>query len=125
MSLSERTTTGLHEFLAERLIKVAPERDASILDIGCGTGALLVRLRTLGFNRLCGIDIDPPEGLPGIKFFQCDLDNFNTPLEAGTIDFALAVEVVEHVENIGGLLQELSRLLAQNGKFLLTTPNLH
>ena len=125
MSLSERTTTGLHEFIAERLIKVAPERDVSILDVGCGTGALLVRLRALGFKRLCGIDIDPPEALPGINFFQCDLDNFNTPLEAGTIDFALAVEVVEHVENIGGLLQELSRLLAPNGQFLLTTPNLH
>jgi len=125
VNLSERTTGGLHEFVAERLIKIVPRRDARILDVGCGTGALLVRLRTLGFKHLCGIDIDPPEAQAGIKFVPCDLDNFSTPFEAGTVDLALAVEVIEHIENIGGLFQELSRLLGPNGLILLTTPNVH
>jgi SAM-dependent methyltransferase len=125
MNLSERTTGGLHEFVAERLIKIIPDRDARILDVGCGTGALLVRLRTLGFKHLYGIDIDPPEFQAGIKFAACDLDRLTAPLEAGTVDIALAVEVIEHIENIGGLLQGLSRLLGPNGLILLTTPNVH
>jgi SAM-dependent methyltransferase len=125
LNLSERTTGGLHEFVADRLTKLFPDRNPRILDIGCGTGALLVRLRTLGFKHLCGIDIDPPEALPGISFLPCDLDNFTVPLEAGTVDLAMAVEVIEHIENIGGLLQELSRLLSSNGLLLLTTPNVH
>jgi 2-polyprenyl-3-methyl-5-hydroxy-6-metoxy-1,4-benzoquinol methylase len=125
LNLTERTTGGLHEFVADRLTTLFPNRDARILDVGCGTGALLARLHTLGFKHLCGIDIDPPEALPGITFVPCDLDNFNTPLDAASVDLAVAVEVVEHVENIGGLLQELSRLLSPDGLILLTTPNVH
>ena len=126
MNLSERTSGKVHEFVAERLIKLVPERDARILDVGCGTGALLVRLRTLGFKHLYGVDIaPPPESQGGINFLSCDLDSFNAPLEAGTVDLALAVEVIEHIENIGQLLQELSRLLKPNGSILLTTPNVH
>lgn len=123
MDLAERTSGGLHEFVVDRLTKLVPNRDARILDVGCGTGALLVRLRTLGFHRLFGIDIAPPTALPGIEFLQFDLDNCKTPLEAGSIDLAVAVEAFEHVENLGGLLQELSRLLGPAGLILLTTPN--
>jgi 2-polyprenyl-3-methyl-5-hydroxy-6-metoxy-1,4-benzoquinol methylase len=125
MGLSERTTGELHKLVAERVTKLVPRRDAKILDVGCGTGALLVRLRTLGFQRLVGIDIDPPSNLPGIEFFQSDLDNCKTKVENGSIDLVIAVEVFEHIENIGGLLQELSRLLGPTGLILMTTPNVH
>jgi 2-polyprenyl-3-methyl-5-hydroxy-6-metoxy-1,4-benzoquinol methylase len=124
VNLSERTTGGLHEFVAKRLIEIVPERDARILDVGCGTGALLARLRTLGFKHLYGIDIDPPESQEGIEFVACDLDSLNAPIEAGTVDLALAVEVIEHIENIGGLFQGLSRLLRPSGLILLTTPKM-
>jgi SAM-dependent methyltransferase len=125
VNLSERAYVGLHEHVVERLIKITPQRDARILDVGCGTGALLVRLRTLGYKNLYGIDIDPPESQSGIEFIACDLDRFNDPIEAGTVDLAVAVEIIEHIENIGGLLQGLSRLLRPNGLILLTTPNVH
>ena len=125
MDLAERTTGGLHKFVADRVAKLVPDRDAKILDVGCGTGALLVRLRTLGFQKLVGIDIDPPSSLPGIEFFQSDLDNCETSVETGSIDLAIAVEVFEHIENIGVLLQELSRILGESGLILMTTPNLH
>jgi len=125
MNLAERTTGGLHAYVAERVTKLLPSRDAKILDIGCGTGALLDRLRRLGYQRLAGIDIAPPANLPGMEFHQADLDFCRTPLEAGSVDLAVAVEVFEHVENIGSLLQELSRLLGPTGSILLTTPNVH
>lgn len=125
MSYAERTTGGLHQFVADRVTKLVPRRDAQILDIGCGTGALLVRLQTLGFQRLAGIDIDPPSNLPGIDFFQSDLDDCKAQVEPGSIDLAIAVEVFEHIENIGALLQELSRLLGPTGLILMTTPNVH
>ncbi|HBJ95824.1 MAG TPA: SAM-dependent methyltransferase, partial [Lentisphaeria bacterium] len=31
-------------------------RDAAILDVGCGYGRVLSELHTLGFRKLCGID---------------------------------------------------------------------
>lgn len=111
MELAERTTGGLHQLVSDRISTLLLRKDAKILDIGCGTGALLVRLQKLGFQHLIGIDIAPPTTIPGIQFLRSDLDNCNTQLGDGSIDLALAVEVLEHVENIGGLLQELSRLL--------------
>lgn len=125
MNLAERTTGGLHTDVANRVTQLLPSRNARILDVGCGTGALLNRLRKIGYQRLCGIDIAPPTNLPGIEFHQSDLDFCRTPLEAGSVDLAVAVEVFEHIENIGSLLQELSRLLGPTGSILLTTPNVH
>lgn len=125
VKLAERTTGGLHDCVANRVARLLPNRGTRILDVGCGTGALLVRLQTLGYQRLVGIDIAPPSSLPGIEFLQSDLDDCHTPLEPGSIDLVTAVEVIEHVENIGGLLQELSRLLGPEGLILLTTPNVH
>lgn len=125
MELAERTPGGLHKLVTDRIVKLVPNRDAMILDIGCGTGALLVRLRDLGFQRLVGIDINPPANLDGIDFFQSDLDDCSTPFDNGSFDLVIAVEVLEHVENIGGLLKELSRLLGPTGLLLMTTPNVH
>lgn len=125
LGLTERTTGGLHKFVTDLVIQLVPHRDVKILDLGCGTGALLSRLQALGFQRLVGIDIDPPSILPGIELFQSDLDNCKTTLEAGSIDLVIAVEVFEHIENIGSLLQELSRLLGPTGYILMTTPNVH
>ncbi|MFM7548274.1 MAG: class I SAM-dependent methyltransferase [Cyanobacteriota bacterium] len=125
VDLAERTTGGLHSFVAERLRQLVSNRNACLLDVGCGTGSLIAKLQGLGFQKLLGLDIKPPSNLPGIDFLQCDLDNCKTSLESGSIDLAIAVEVFEHVENIGGLLQEPSRLLGATGMLLLTTPNVH
>jgi len=34
------------------------DKDATILDVGCGTGFLALRLHDLGYDNYCGIDID-------------------------------------------------------------------
>ena len=44
MKLTERANPGLHEHIIERAIAATPDRSATVLDIGCGSGALLVRL---------------------------------------------------------------------------------
>jgi ubiquinone/menaquinone biosynthesis C-methylase UbiE len=56
-ALKERTVAGLHESLVRRLPASLP-RDAMVLDIGCGTGASISRLRAHGFTQLHGIDRD-------------------------------------------------------------------
>jgi SAM-dependent methyltransferase len=125
MKLAERANAGLHAHVLERVTALEPRRDATILDVGCGTGALLVQLRERGYRRLVGLDIAPPVGLDGIELHAVDLDDCRPPLPAASVDLAMAVEVVEHVENVGGLLAELFRLVVSGGKVVLTTPNVH
>jgi len=107
-------------------IELAPRRDIRILDLGCGSGAFLLRLKDLGFTQLWGVDIEPPKiGLTGISLSSIDIDTGRIPHADAAFDLIFAIEVIEHVENLGLVLRELNRLLAKGGQVVLTTPNVH
>jgi SAM-dependent methyltransferase len=125
MKLTERANAGLHEHVIARAIAATPGRAAVVLDIGCGTGALLARMRDHGYTDLAGIDISPPPNMPGVRFHALDLDDPKFPFEDQSVDLALAVEVLEHIENAGRFLAEIQRVLSPTGRFILTTPNVH
>ena len=46
-----------HLIAAKALAGVAPDKAASIIDIGCGTGLVGQELKALGYTRIDGIDI--------------------------------------------------------------------
>jgi 2-polyprenyl-3-methyl-5-hydroxy-6-metoxy-1,4-benzoquinol methylase len=56
--------------------RLLPDPAARILDLGCGSGALLERLLLMGYGDLVGIDISPPASTGGIHYQQADLDIF-------------------------------------------------
>lgn len=123
--LTERTIGGLHDFLTRFLPPLAA--DARILDVGCGTGAWLERLRALGFSRLEGLDADAGGfNAQGALFHQHDLDREADDLSPlGAFDLISAIEVVEHLENPGNFLLLAERHLGPGGTILMTTPNVH
>ena len=45
--------------IAELLVAHLPDRSASVLDLGCGTGAVGVRLAELGVTTIDGVDLSP------------------------------------------------------------------
>ena len=45
--------------IAELLVAHLPDRSASVLDLGCGTGAVGVRLAELGVTAIDGVDLSP------------------------------------------------------------------
>jgi SAM-dependent methyltransferase len=105
--------------------RLLPDPAARILDLGCGSGALLERLLLMGYGDLVGIYISPPASTGGIHYQQADLDIFQLDRPDASFDLVLAVEVIEHIENLGLFCQELARLLKPGGLALFTTPNLH
>lgn len=126
MELKERTSaTGLHAHVLDQVERLHLPKDSRILDLGCGTGALLARLQMAGYVNLTGIDIAPPRECGGIRFMEADLDDLHADIPAGSVDLILAVEVLEHVENMGALLNRLAMMLAPKGRLLVTTPNVH
>lgn len=120
-----RANAGLHDQVLKRAVVALPDRQATVVDVGCGTGALLLRLRELGYRNLVGVDIAPPIEISGIAWQTADLDAPALSLADRSVGLALAVEVIEHIENPGAFLAELSRILSPTGCAIVTTPNLH
>lgn len=123
--LVERTTAGLHAALIEEIPPVLT--DASVLDIGCGTGAWLERLADLHFSNLYGVDLDVQQvKSERAKILQFNLDWDELPkFDIEQFDLITAIELIEHLENPGRLFFHISKLLKPNGHVLLTTPNIH
>jgi SAM-dependent methyltransferase len=125
-TVQPRTSTPqLHPHVAAKVQALQPDPETRILDLGCGSGALLERLAGMGYRQLTGVDIRPPDSTAAIRYEQVDLDQFRLDAPDGSFDLVLAVEVIEHIENPGLFLAELARLLKTGGLALFTTPNLH
>ena len=85
----DRIGEAYHSYFAERLIDLtAPARDAQLLDIACGRGAVLVAAAARGVGRLAGIDVSPTM----IELARGDLR------AAGITELDLRVMDAEHLD---------------------------
>ncbi|MDR1252145.1 MAG: class I SAM-dependent methyltransferase [Treponema sp.] len=95
------------------------------LDIGCATGALLLRLRERGWC-VTGVEISPSAGYARETR---GLDVRSLPLEenrfsSDSFDLILASHLIEHLNAPGLFVREVYRLLRPGGHFLVSTPNI-
>jgi SAM-dependent methyltransferase len=89
------------------------------LDLGCGAGRFL----SLAPGGI-GVDISSA-ALERARAHATDvrlLEGEELPLEHGEVSFVWCSEVLEHVPDALGLLQECRRVLAPGGRILVTTP---
>jgi 2-polyprenyl-3-methyl-5-hydroxy-6-metoxy-1,4-benzoquinol methylase len=98
-------------------------RDATLVDLGCGGGALRERLAGCCSHYL-GVDAVRYEGFPpDAEWIRADLDALPAPLPGAAADVCVAVETIEHLENPRALLREMTRLTRPGGWIVVTTPN--
>lgn len=101
---------------------------ASVLDLGCGSGAFLLEPLARRFPgvRFTGVDSDPDSiaaarrdvVLPNVRFFLSG----EWPRDERH-DLVIASEVLEHVESPPQFLAQVLASLAPHGRLLLTLPN--
>jgi len=98
-------------------------RGCRIVDLGAGSGAFSKRLADAG-AVVEAVDSDPSDwALPDVPLLVQELNEPVWNLPARRYDVAVAIEVIEHLENPSGFLRNVRRLLEPGGMLLITTPN--
>jgi homoserine O-acetyltransferase/O-succinyltransferase len=87
---------------------------ASVLDLGCGTGELLARLRDRGHQRLMGIEWDEQAILAcvrrGLNVIQADLNKGLPTMADGHFDFVLLSQTLQTVLDVPRVLRDMLRV---------------
>lgn len=105
------------------------DRSGEVLDLGCGDGGLLLTLRSLGFEKLAGVDCS---GEQVARAREVSLDvvqgDLMTHLEAqpiGRYTVLLLFDVIEHLNKseILRLLELVGSRLKPGGVFIAHCPN--
>lgn len=101
-----------------------PPGKARLLDVGCGNGAFLVRMRALGWE-VHGLEPDPDAcaaaAATGINVSIGTLEDISWP--GATFHAVTMSSVIEHMHRPREALQVCRRLLAPGGVLHLVTPN--
>jgi SAM-dependent methyltransferase len=105
------------------LANVAP--GDRVLDLGCGDGAFMVALADAG-ARPVGVEV-AAEPLRRARARDPRLDlhlvDGQLPFPPASFDVVWAGELIEHVHDPAGVLDDVRRVLAPTGRLLLTTPD--
>lgn len=127
-----RTTLGHPSYIwtdgLERRLQLlrghVPLEGKRILDIGCGIGTFVNRLREFS-PQVYGVDIDTErvtqgaQRLPSLGLAVGE----HLPFRDGTFEVILLHEVIEHVTNDADTLAEACRVLAPDGRIAIFCPN--
>jgi homoserine O-acetyltransferase len=98
---------------------------ASVLDLGCGSGALLARLRQRGHQQIMGIELDERAILAcvrrGLNVVQADLNRGLAAFPAGQFDFVVLSQTLQAVLDVERVLADVLRVGRQG---IVSFPNL-
>ena len=103
---------------------------STIVDIGCGEGALLSKLKILGFQNLFGVDPAPNAptialdkyGLEAVR--QGFFDNAASVVPMTSADGVCIAAVLEHLPNLRADMQILISNMKPGGKLFIEVPTL-
>jgi len=113
-----------------RLLAKNLDKNARIIDVGCGDGGFLHEMYKLGFEHLVGFDQSP--GLERAKklgfgeFSSSNVWDYLTKVEMSgecDADAIVLVNVLEHVTEPLDLLERIYQVLPRKGLLCVTVPN--
>lgn len=114
--------------IAQLLVDERPAVDASILDIGCGTGAMLDELAR--FGNVIGADFSPDaigycreRGRSAeTRYRLTRADVRRLPFRSSSLDVVTAMDIIEHIDDDKAAVSEICRVLRPGGALLATVP---
>ncbi|MBF0109600.1 MAG: class I SAM-dependent methyltransferase [Magnetococcales bacterium] len=117
-----------HRIVAlSRLYALLPDRQAAILDVGCGSGFFLREFYAKGYRRLHAIEPDValianiPEGIAQVRNDRMESMGFAD----ATFDALFVYGVLHHLKGVAAYAaacQELDRVLKPGGRIFIMEP---
>lgn len=103
------------------------ETPKRILEIGSGRGAMVRELLNRG-HQVTGTEVSSEYSAYAHKEYQVELVPISTettklPFGDQSFDVVVSFDVFEHIPDTEGHIQEVRRILAPGGRYLLATPN--
>jgi len=133
-SLAMETLAGLKPRLPylRKLIQshFPPDLDATILDLGCGQGALIHVARQMGYRTIRGVDGSPEQvaaarrlGIQEVE--QADVMETLAEVSDASFDCIIAFDLIEHFtrDELITFVDAVWRTLKPAGRLILHTPN--
>jgi SAM-dependent methyltransferase len=105
------------------------DREANILELGCGEGHLLAALKSWGYRQVRGIDLRPEAiAFCRARGLAAEIVDARDYLKGRTVEFQtiLAIDVLEHMTREEGLelLEDVHLALRPGGTVIIQVPNL-
>ncbi len=104
--------------------------DTPVIDLGCGSGALVYFARELGYTAVTGVDCSPEQvhqakqlGIGSVQ--QGDVLEYLQAMSDASMGLIVAFDLIEHLTKVEliSFLDQIRRVLKKNGKIILHTPN--
>ena len=116
----------------ESLVKAhfPPEKDAKIVEFGCGTGALLFYARKVGYTNMNGMDVSAEQvaaagqlGISGGE--QGDACGAIKAMGDGSVDAVVTIDLIEHLtrNEVIDFVDDICRVLRPGGRWITHQPN--
>jgi len=127
---SKYYSISLNEYHFNKTIEIFVKnnlpKDISIVDLGCGSGAILHYLKDeLGYNHVKGYDLNKENIEFARRFRGIEIENADIyDIDYGEkFDVVITTENIEHVSHPGAYLRQIKKLMKPGGYLLLTTPH--
>lgn len=97
----------------DRIVALIP-KGSSVLDLGCGQGGLLCRLKLRGHRKLMGVELDEQAILACVRSGQdvvhADLNRHLRQFADGQFDVVVLSQTLQTVLDVDGVLTEMVRI---------------
>lgn len=123
----EKAPAYFHSANLRLASRVTGER-LHVLDVGCGTGALVEALNQRGIiEKSYGIEFFPAAASAAkevmSEVWNESIEEFFPPLAPQSLDYVFCADVLEHLRDPAVVLARLKPLLKPTGQLLISLPN--
>lgn len=132
MSKEDMYKNKAHEYYSNirwRIIDLIPEGSNRVLEVGCGTGSTLIKLKELHkAQEIYGLELNGEvvqEHIKDIdKVIIGDVEHIEPPFQEEFFDYIIFADVLEHLVEPEEVLKKYMKYLKRDGCIIASIPNI-